>query len=116
MQQVKKPKTADEQEQDRIREEYRWVLSSKVGRRFLWRILGDTGIFETSFSQHNGQMSHNEGRRSVGLEVLLRINEAHIENFFNMMRENKERVDAQRERDNKSDADANTDAPDDTFV
>lgn len=84
--------TKKEQELDRVEElhELKWVLSSKLGRRFLWRQLEKAGVFSSTFSRDALVMSLNEGRRSMGNELLSDINEAHVEAFFNMMRENRE--------------------------
>lgn len=68
----------------------KWVLSSKAGRKFLWRMLERAGLHSSSFHHHNGVMSFNEGKRSIGNELLVDINEADIEAYFQMQRENRE--------------------------
>ncbi len=88
-------KLKDARKQERIArlmelEETKWVLSSKQGRRFLWRWLGKCWVCSLSFNQNNSIMSFNEGKRSVGNELLADINESASESFFTMMKENKE--------------------------
>lgn len=73
-------------------EEIKWVLSSKGGRKFLWRWLGKCGVYSLSFNQHNSVMSFNEGKRSIGNELMLEINEADSKAFVLMMQENMEQV------------------------
>jgi hypothetical protein len=46
------------------------VMSTTQGRRFVWRLLSEAGVYRTSFSCDVALMSFNEGKRNVGLELL----------------------------------------------
>jgi hypothetical protein len=48
----------------------KWLMESKQGRRFMWRLFSRTGIYLTSFSTNGMQMAYREGERSVGLDFL----------------------------------------------
>ncbi len=47
------------------------VLSTPEGRRFIWRVIDAmSGAFGPSYDTHGGNMARNEGRRSVGLQLM----------------------------------------------
>lgn len=64
------------------------VLSDPHGRRFIWRILSECGVFQTSFSPDSNQMYFNEGERNVGLKIFSEVNEVSPEAYLKMMKEN----------------------------
>ena len=44
------------------------VMSTKEGRRFMWRLLSDAGVFRLSFNVDAMQMAFAEGNRNTGLK------------------------------------------------
>jgi hypothetical protein len=66
----------------------RYILSSRQGRRFLWRYLERCGVFKTSFDG-TSRTYFNEGERNIGLKLLADVNEANIEAYVTMMKEAK---------------------------
>jgi len=48
----------------------RWLMSSKRGRRIVWRLLEQAGVFRSSFSTTAMQMAFNEGYRNYGNHTL----------------------------------------------
>lgn len=44
----------------------KWLMSSKRGRRIMWRLLEMSGPFHLSFDRNAMQMAFNDGKRSVG--------------------------------------------------
>lgn len=48
----------------------KWLMSSKRGRRIVWRQLDAAGIFRTSFSTNAMSMAFAEGNRNYGLKLL----------------------------------------------
>lgn len=64
----------------------KFLLSSKQGRRFLWKQLEFCRVFSTSFTG-NSQTFFNEGMRNVGLKLFNDILKAEPESFAVMQRE-----------------------------
>lgn len=71
----------------RERDDFKWVVSTEQGRRFLWDLLAFTGVYRSSFTG-NSQTFFNEGRRDVGLRLLGQINEHEPEAYVTMLKEN----------------------------
>lgn len=60
------------------------LMSMKEGRRFMWRLLSDSGVYRTSFATNGLQMAHLEGQRAIGLMKLAEIMD-HCPEQFNVM-------------------------------
>lgn len=88
---------AKEKEQNDLR----WVMSTKQGRRFVYRLLSRAGVFQSSFNTNNAVMAFNEGNRNAGLQLLTDIMEACPERYTEMLTEQKEA----KERDGHRTAD-----------
>ncbi|WP_250533974.1 endopeptidase [Caballeronia sp. AZ10_KS36] len=76
--------TALEQQRDAQREQskfelsielddLRWLMSGKRGRRFMWRVLSDAGIYRQSFEGNTNWSIFNEGKRSIALRLVAQI-------------------------------------------
>lgn len=64
------------------------VMSSPEGRRFVWRMLGDAGVFRPSFVAGSADITFfNEGSRNFGLILLTEIMAELPESFLIMQRE-----------------------------
>lgn len=74
---------------ERELEDVRFLLNTKEGRRFLWRLLSLTGLFQSSFTG-NSTTFFKEGSRNIGLQVLADINDANPEGYLLMLKENRE--------------------------
>lgn len=66
---------AEELERRRIvqaneEQDFTWLMSSKRGRRIVWRLLSEAGVFLPTFNTNSMQMAFNEGRRNYGLQTL----------------------------------------------
>jgi len=66
-----------------------YVLSSRQGRRFLWRQLCEAGVFKSSFHQSGSVVYFNEGRREVGLKLLADLTEVDPSMYHQMAQEAK---------------------------
>jgi hypothetical protein len=70
------------------------VMGDAQGRRFVWKLLGDCGVFQSSVKvRADGTISSedvifNEGRRDVGLQLTHRLQTQVGELFTDMFREN----------------------------
>lgn len=54
-------------------EDVRWLMSSKRGRRFMWRLLGDAGLYQQSFDGNTNWSIFKEGKRSIALRLMASI-------------------------------------------
>lgn len=66
----------------------RHVMATRQGRRFVNRLLDQTGLNARSFTG-NSETFFREGRRSVGLELLGDINEHAFPEYVQMLQEAK---------------------------
>lgn len=64
----KKPQAPDEMDAKDIHD----IMTLPAGRRFIWRYLGLTKVFETSFTG-NSETFFNEGMRAVGCTLLREV-------------------------------------------
>jgi hypothetical protein len=69
--------------------DFKWLMSSKRGRRILYRQLERAGVFRISFSTNAMQMAFNEGNRNEGLYILRGIHSQSPELYPTMIMENK---------------------------
>lgn len=51
------------------------VMSTPEGRRFVWGLLGDAGVYRQSFESDSMATAFNEGMRAGGLRILARLND-----------------------------------------
>jgi len=93
--------TAEEERLQREKElnDLRWVMGSKQGRRFMWRLLSGAGLYRSSFSVEPAVMAFNEGYRNGGLRQLNDIMEACSDRYTEMLVEQKE---AKEKHDNRN--------------
>lgn len=76
-----------------------WLMGDPRGRRFMWRMLGHTGVYSRVFNTHGGLMNFNEGRRDVGLFLLGEIDRLFPERFALMAAENAQKQQEEEESD-----------------
>jgi len=86
--QVRQAVHKEESKRDRELNDVRFILSSAQGRRFYWRLLSSSRMFETSFTG-NSTTFFNEGMRNVGLIFMGDLSEADPDAYIKMMKENK---------------------------
>lgn len=79
----------------------RWLMSSKRGRRFVWRLLENAGVFRSSFNTNAMTMAFSEGTRNYGLRMLALVHSQCPEQYTLMSKEQA------NERSNDDDASAN---------
>lgn len=67
----------------------KWQMSTPQGRRVMWRLLSDAGIFSASFVPRDAsQTAFNEGRRSYGTKLLVVIMQHCNKQYLQMVDEN----------------------------
>jgi hypothetical protein len=65
----------------------KWLMGSKRGRRIVWRLLDQAGVFRLSFSTNAMQMSFNEGNRNYGNRTLDLIHRTCADLYTQMLKE-----------------------------
>lgn len=79
----------DKHERKSELDDFKWLMSSRRGRRIVWRLLEKTGMFRTSFTG-NSETFFREGMRNVGLILIAQINEACPEQYTLMVQEQRD--------------------------
>lgn len=87
--------TAEDAETQRLAREqeindFRSLMGTKEGRRFIWRLLSKAGVHRTSFSNDALVMAFNEGNRNVGLLLMSEIHELCPARYQQMQKEHQE--------------------------
>lgn len=59
--------------QRRRDDDMRYVLNDPRGRRFLWELLGDCGLYRLSYEHSGSATMFKEGERNVALRLMTRI-------------------------------------------
>jgi len=67
--------------------DFKWLMSSKRGRRIVWRLLDRAGVFRLSFNTNSMTMAFNEGGRNEGLRMLAQIHALCPELYTAMVKE-----------------------------
>lgn len=68
-------------------EDIRWLMSDKRGRRIMWRLLAEAGVYRTSFNNSGSVTAFNEGKRQIGLVLIGEVNEHAANQFLVMLKE-----------------------------
>lgn len=69
-------------------EDIKWLMSDKRGRRVLWRLMDQAGVFRSSFNTNAMAMAFAEGNRNYGLRLMYRIHKLCPNLYPAMIREN----------------------------
>ena len=90
-QQKSKDSKKSDERIDRQNEEsdIKWLMSSKRGRRLVWRLLEQAGVFRSSFNTNAMTMSFSEGNRNYGLQILNLVHTLCPELYPTMIKEQK---------------------------
>jgi len=84
-------------------EDLKFIMSTKQGRRYVWRQLERYGVFRTSFSSDPLIMAYNEGSRNQGLGLIADISEHCPERYAEMTREQRKAKEKEHGRGNAND-------------
>lgn len=87
--QVLKAKDKEKFQRDTEIQDLKKVLSTREGRRFLWRLMAHCKVFE-SILETSARIYYNSGRQDVGHFLMAEIAVADDEKLFEMMREAKQ--------------------------
>ena len=83
---------SDKEVRDRIESEnesidIKWLMGNKRGRRIIWRLLDQSGVFRLSFNSNSMTMAFNEGQRNFGNRMLAMIHTLCPELYPAMLKE-----------------------------
>jgi hypothetical protein len=65
----------------------KWLMNSKRGRRVVWRLLEQSGVFRLSFNTNAMSMAFAEGNRNFGNRTLSMIHSLCPELYATMVKE-----------------------------
>jgi hypothetical protein len=65
----------------------KWLMGNKRGRRIIWRLLDQSGVFRLSFNSNSMTMAFNEGQRNFGNRMLAMIHTLCPELYPAMLKE-----------------------------
>ena len=65
----------------------KWLMSNKRGRRVVWRLLEQSGVYRLSFNSNSMTMAFNEGQRNFGNRMLAMIHALCPELYPTMVKE-----------------------------
>lgn len=71
-------------------DDLRWLMAAKQGRRFIWRLLGESGLYRPSYvpgATDAMAVAYHEGARNTGLKLLGLITEHCPERLSEMQKE-----------------------------
>lgn len=71
--------------------DFKWLMTQKRARRYVWRLLEQAGVFRSSFTGDAQQTAFNEGQRNMGLRVLAMVHEHAPESYQLMLTEHNDR-------------------------
>lgn len=99
---VRKAKKTEEQI-ERLRKRklsnLRTLLRTPEFRRFYWELLSETGLFRASFQPDAYTTAFCEGKRDIGIKLLVDLNEANVSAFAQIQ---KEHVDEQKQMEKEA--------------
>lgn len=84
-------------EKDRIAD-LRAVMATPAGRRFMWRLIGDCGTFQSGWSP-SAEIHLRAGMRQIGLAMFADVHAHCFEQYQEMEREAREAALLRQERE-----------------
>ena len=63
------------------------VMSEPAGRRYVWRLLEEARVYQSSYAHETNQTFFREGQRNVGLSIFTELLQASPELFLTMQKE-----------------------------
>ena len=67
--------------------DFQWVMSDARGRRLVWRLMREAGVFHSSLSDNALELAANEGRRRQGLLLLDEVMKVCPQHWISMIKD-----------------------------
>ena len=77
-----------EEEKDLDKEAYRFLIENPHGRRILWKMISQCGVYTRSADNSGSWTYFKEGQRSIGLNLIAEICEADSEGYIKLQKAN----------------------------
>lgn len=77
-------------------DDLKWLMGHKQGRRIVWRMLDQYGVYRSSFRNDPLEMAFAEGNRNHGLRLIADTHEHCPERYSEMLNERKKDVRSNR--------------------
>jgi hypothetical protein len=91
---------AELRERQQRDEDLRFIMSSKQGRRFVWRVIDSlSAAFSPSFAGEAQATAYNEGRRAVGLGLVMETQRVCQREYVAMLAEQLEAKERKRDQE-----------------
>jgi len=84
---VKESRKEYKNRKDREISDLQTVLKKPEGRRVVYKILCDCGVFKASFALNSNTTAFNEGKRDIGLGLLAELDLAEPQIYSQMLKE-----------------------------
>jgi galactose-1-phosphate uridylyltransferase len=85
-QEAQRDERAAKAQRDKEIEDFKEVVRTKQGRRFIWRLLEEAGVYRSSFTG-TSQTFFLEGQRNMGLLLIREIHEICPDVYTTMLKE-----------------------------
>lgn len=69
--------------------DWKWLMSNPRGRRIVWRLLEECGVYRSSFTG-NSETFFREGERNIGLKIIAILGEHCLEDQAKMLVEQRD--------------------------
>lgn len=87
--QIKNAKYKEKILADNELNDLKFILATEQGRRFIWAVLSDCGIYTESADNSGSWTYYKEGKRSIGLKLLSKIMATDPDSYLRMIKESK---------------------------
>jgi hypothetical protein len=68
-------------------DDLKWLMAHPQGRRIVWRLLEEAGVYRATFHESHAVMALNEGQRRMGLFLVMEINQVCPDRYDEMKHE-----------------------------
>lgn len=85
-------RTAAQIRSERQYDDLRIVLTSRAGRRFIWRLLEEGRVFHSTFHTDAGVMAFGEGKRAGAIALINELVARHYDAYLQMQHEYQEEL------------------------
>jgi hypothetical protein len=74
----------------REKDDIKWFMSTSAGRRIMWGLLEEAGVYKASFSPDTHLMAFQEGKKDHGIKLMAKLNTYCAGEYNLMVREHQE--------------------------